>query len=99
MKFNIEGIIPPHITPFTKDEEIDEMALRRLIQFWIGNGSNGLFSCGSNGEAPYLTRKECYRVIEIVIDEVNGRVPIIAGTGAPSTRETINLTQDAKDRG
>jgi len=99
MKQNIKGIIPPHITPFTKNGEIDEKALRRLTHFWLENGLNGLFSCGSNGEAPYMTRKERYRVIELVIDEVNGKVPIIAGTGAPSTIETIHLTQDAKDIG
>jgi 4-hydroxy-tetrahydrodipicolinate synthase len=99
MKPTIEGIIPPHITPFTKKGEIDVKALRSLTHFWLRNGSNGLFSCGSNGEAPYLTRKERHRVIENVIDEVNGKVPVIVGTGAPSTIETIHLTQDAKDIG
>ena len=99
MKIEIEGIIPPHVTPFTKGGEIDEAALRRLVHFWLDNGSSGLMSCGSNGEAPYMTREERERVVEIVVDEVNGKAPVIAGTGAPSTRETIHLTQDAKDVG
>jgi len=55
--------------------------------------------CGSNGEAPYLSREERRKVIEIVLDEVNGKVPVIAGTGSMSTRETILFTRDAKDLG
>ncbi|NIM44713.1 MAG: 4-hydroxy-tetrahydrodipicolinate synthase, partial [Nitrososphaeria archaeon] len=60
---------------------------------------SGLMSCGSNGEAPYLSRIERRRIIETVMDEVNGKVQVIAGTGSPSTRETIQFTQDAKDLG
>ncbi len=97
MKIKIEGIIPPHVTPFTENGEIDEVALRRLVHFWLDNGSKGLMSCGSTGEAPYMTRNERKRVIEIVVNEVNGKVPVIVGTGAPSTRETIRFTQDAED--
>lgn len=97
MKIKIEGIIPPHVTPFTKNGEIDEVALRRLVHFWLDNDSKGLMSCGSTGEAPYMTRIERKRVIEIVVNEVNGKVPVIVGTGAPSTRETIRFTQDAED--
>jgi len=93
----LEGIVPPHVTPFSKSGEVDEPALRRLIHFWLDGGVSGLVPCGSNGEAPYMTREERRRVIEIVVDEVNGKVPVIAGTGAPSTRETIALTRDAKD--
>jgi len=99
MAIKLEGIMPPHVTPFSKDGEVDEPALRRLVHFWLDGGVSGLIPCGSNGEAPYMTREERRRVIEIVVDEVGGRVPVIAGTGAPSTRETITLTQDAKDVG
>jgi len=91
--------MPPHITPFSKSEEIDEPALRKLVHFWIDAGSNGLVSCGSNGEAVYMTREERKKVLEIVLDEVKGKIPIIAGTGSASTRETIALTKDAKDVG
>ena len=91
--------MPPHITPFDINGEIDEPALRKLVHFWIDAGSSGLVPCGSNGEAPYMTREERKKVIEIVVQEVNSKVPVIAGTGAPSTRETVNLTKDAKDVG
>ncbi len=99
MRLSIEGVMPPHITPFDKDEEVDEAALRKLIHFWLDGGASGLVSCGSNGEAPYLTRDERRKVIQTVVDEVDGKVPVIAGTGAPSTRETIVYTKDAKELG
>ncbi|MGQ9781108.1 MAG: 4-hydroxy-tetrahydrodipicolinate synthase [Nitrososphaeria archaeon] len=99
MPIKLRGIMPPHVTPFDQDEEVDEEALRRLVHYWINSGSSGLVTCGSNGEAPYLNRAERRRVLEVVIDEVNDRVPVIAGTGAPSTRETVDLTRDAKEVG
>jgi len=98
-KLKLEGIFVPHITPFKSDGEIDEEALRELVHFWIQGGLSGLVPCGSNGEAPYLLREERKRGIGIVVDEVNGKVPVIAGTGAISTKETIQLTKDAKDIG
>ena len=98
-KLKLEGIFVPHITPFKHNGEINEGALRELIQFWVQGGLSGLVPCGSNGEAPYLLREERKRVIEIVVDEVNGKVPVIAGTGAIGTKETIQLTRDAEDIG
>jgi len=99
LKLKPEGIFPPHITPFLKNEEIDEKSLRSLVHFWLDSGCAGLVSCASNGEGPYMTREERRRVLQIVIEEVNGKASVIAGTGAPSTRETIFLTEDAKDVG
>jgi 4-hydroxy-tetrahydrodipicolinate synthase len=69
------------------------------VRFWIENGVSGLVPCGSNGEAPYLSREERVKVIETVVDEVNGRIPIVAGTGTMSTEKTILLTKDAEDLG
>jgi 4-hydroxy-tetrahydrodipicolinate synthase len=89
----------PHITPFKRDGEIDEEALRACIRFWLQGGVSGLVPCGSNGEAPYLSREERKKVIEIVMDEANGKVPVVAGTGSTSTWETIQFTKDAKDLG
>ncbi len=94
-----KGIMPPHITPFTEKGEIDEPGLRNDIDFWIEAGVHGLVSCGSNGEAVYMTSAERHRVIEIVLDQVNGRVPVIAGTGAPGTREAILQAEEAKNLG
>lgn len=98
-KINLEGVFAPHITPFDKSGEIDWNALRELVEFWIEGELAGLVPCGSNGEAPHLLREERRRVIETVVDAVNGRVLVIAGTGAISTKETIQLTKDAEDAG
>jgi 4-hydroxy-tetrahydrodipicolinate synthase len=98
-KLRLKGVFVPHITPFQRNGEINEDALRQCVRFWVEGGLSGLVPCGSNGEAPYLLREERKRVIEVVVDEVNGRVPVIAGTGAISTRETIQLTKDAKSIG
>jgi 4-hydroxy-tetrahydrodipicolinate synthase len=95
----LEGIFVPHVTPFTPKGEIDEKALKTCVQFWIEGGVSGLMPCGSNGEAPYLSREERKKVIKIVMDETNGKVPVVAGTGSMSTWETIQLTKDAKDLG
>jgi 4-hydroxy-tetrahydrodipicolinate synthase len=98
-KLVLDGIFVPHITPFRRGGELDIKALTACIGFWLENGVSGLVPCGSNGEAPYLSRQERRRVIETVVDEVNGKVPVIAGTGSMSTKETIMFTKDAKDLG
>jgi len=98
-RLRLEGVFVPHITPFQRNGEINEDALRQCVRFWVEGGLSGLVPCGSNGEAPYLLKEERKRVIEIVVEEVNGKVPVVAGTGAISTRETIQLTKDAKSIG
>ena len=65
-----------------------------MCQVWVEGGVSGLVPYGSDGEAPYLSREERKRVIEIVLDEVHGKVPVIPGTGSMSTQETILLTRD-----
>ncbi|MEM3640883.1 MAG: dihydrodipicolinate synthase family protein [Candidatus Bathyarchaeia archaeon] len=99
MPLKLDGIFVPNVTPFTKEGDIDEEALRACVQFWINSGISGLVPCGSNGEAPYLSREERKKVVETVVDEVNGKVHVIAGTGSTSTWETIQFTKDAKDLG
>jgi len=91
----LDGVFVPCITPFTRAGRLDVGGLRACVQFWLEGGVSGLVPCGSNGEAPYLTRQERIRVIETVLDEVNGKVPVIAGTGSMSTQETITFTKDA----
>jgi 4-hydroxy-tetrahydrodipicolinate synthase len=97
MKLN--GMFVPHITPFSRKGELDLTALRTCVRFWLKGGVSGLIPCGSNGEAPYLSREERIKVIETVTDEVNGKIPVIAGTGSMSTKETIQFTKDAKELG
>jgi 4-hydroxy-tetrahydrodipicolinate synthase len=95
----LEGILVPHITPFTRGGDLDETALRTCVRFWLEGGVSGLVPCGSNGEGPYLSREERKRIIKAVVDEVNGKVPVVAGTGSMSTKETTLFTEDAKDLG
>jgi len=98
-RLSLDGIFVPHITPFTRGGELDVEALKECVRFWLDGGVSGLVPCGSNGEAQYLSRQERMKVIETVVDEVNGKVPVVAGTGSMSTQETIMFTRDAKDLG
>lgn len=93
-----EGIHTAIITPF-RDGKIDEKALRRLVDRQISAGIDGLVPCGSTGESATLSHVEHRRVVEIVIEAADGRVPVIAGTGSNSTREAIELTIHAKEAG
>jgi 4-hydroxy-tetrahydrodipicolinate synthase len=95
----LDGMFVPCVTPFTRAGRLDVGGLRTCVRFWLEGGVSGLVPCGSNGEAPYLTRQERMRVIETVLDEVDGKVPVIAGTGSMSTQETITFTKDAASLG
>jgi 4-hydroxy-tetrahydrodipicolinate synthase len=95
----IEGIIPAMVTPLNADEQVDEQALRHIINFLIGGGIHGLLVHGSQGEFYGASPREKRRVWEIVVDEVNGRVPIYAGTGAVTTREVLALNRIAEETG
>jgi 4-hydroxy-tetrahydrodipicolinate synthase len=86
------------ITPF-RNGELDEPALRNLVEFQIRNGIDGLIPCGTTGESVTMTDFEHDRVIEIVIDQVAGRVPVVAGTGTNNTRATIEHTRYARAAG
>ena len=86
------------VTPF-KNNEIDEEALRKLVNFQIENGTMGIIPCGTTGESATLSYEEHERVIKIVIDEVKKRVPVVAGTGSNNTKEAIELTKAAKEMG
>lgn len=94
--FNFRGIAPPIVTPFDDSGEIEENSLRELIDWWIDNGVAAIVPCGSNGEVAYMTPEERVEVVEITVDHVGGRVPVIAGTGYPSTHQTITMTEKAK---
>lgn len=93
-----KGAIVAIVTPF-KDGRVDEAALRDLIEFQIANGTDGIVPCGTTGESSTLSHEEHDRVIEITIDAVKKRVPVIAGTGSNSTAEAIRLTKHAYDAG
>ncbi|MBI4377777.1 MAG: 4-hydroxy-tetrahydrodipicolinate synthase [Nitrospinae bacterium] len=86
------------VTPF-RDGEIDERTYADLIEFQIREGTHGIVPCGTTGESATLSHKEHERVIEMTVDIVNRRVPVIAGTGSNSTAESIMLTKHAKSAG
>ncbi len=92
------GAIVAIVTPF-KNGEVDEARLRELIEFQIENGTDGIVPCGTTGESTTLSHEEHDRVIEITIDAVKKRVPVIAGTGSNSTAEAIRLTRHAYEAG
>ena len=83
----IKGIIPPILTPMNADETINERELRNQVNRVIGAGVHGIFPFGTNGEAYALTYAEKERVLDIVIEETRGRVPVYAGSGCITTRE------------
>jgi 4-hydroxy-tetrahydrodipicolinate synthase len=90
------GVFTAIVTPFNGDENVDENALKNLIDFNIEHGVSGLVPCGTTGESPTLTHDEHDRVIELTVQHAAGRVPVIGGTGSNSTREAIRLTQHAE---
>ncbi len=95
-----EGILPALVTPFTDDgKSVDEERLRVLVRRCLELGVHGVVPCGTTGEFVNLTADEKKQVIKIVIDEVNGKVPVVAGTGASGTNEALEMTRYAKDAG
>lgn len=92
----IGGVIPALITPFKKDYSIDEQGLRENVEFVVKNGVNAVIPSGSTGEFYFMSRQERRRVIEITVEQVDGRVPVLAGTAGVSTQETIDYCRDAE---
>jgi 4-hydroxy-tetrahydrodipicolinate synthase len=99
-KGKFKGILCLPVTPFVKGGEgVDEEAYRRIIDIIIEDGADALVPVGATGEFLYLLHEERKRVIDITVDQANGRIPVIAGTGALSTMEARMFTQYAKDVG
>jgi len=96
---SLEGIIPAIPTPFTRNDEVDEDGLRKLVNHVVRNGVHGIMTTGGNGEFPHLLADERKRVVEVVVDELSSKVPVIACTAACGTKETIEYTAHAKDSG
>ena len=94
----LRGTYTALVTPF-RDGAVDEDALRALLEFQVREGIDGVVPCGTTGEASTLSYEEHERVIALTVKWVGDRVPVIAGTGSNSTRETIELTEIAKNLG
>lgn len=95
---NFSGAFTALVTPF-KDGAIDEDAYRALIEWQIEQGIDGVVPCGTTGEAATMTHEEQGQVIKICVEQVKGRIPVIAGAGSNNTKEAIQLTQLAKKAG
>ena len=97
----IKGIIPPILTPMNNDEEqtVNHAELRNQVERLLAGGAHGLFPFGTNGEGYILSMKETEAVLETVVDQVKGRVPVYAGTGCISTADTIRMSKRAEELG
>ena len=94
MRTPFTGVGTALITPFTRDGSVDEAAVKRLVRRQIDGGVHFLSPCGTTGEAPTLTHRDRLRVVELVVEEANGKVPVLAGAGGYDTREVIELARD-----
>lgn len=87
------GVICPIVTPLKEDESLDEKGLRRLVNHLLRGGVNGVFVLGTSGELPTLTDRVRLKAVEVVVDEVRGRVPVLAGAGEAGTKRSIELAR------
>jgi len=96
-----EGVLPAIITPFKRNSSmsLDVPGLERNIGFLLSRGIHGIVPCGSTGESATLTFEEHEKVINVTVDKINGKIPVLAGTGSNNTAEAVRLTKAAKDIG
>ncbi|MBE0633867.1 dihydrodipicolinate synthase family protein, partial [Candidatus Bathyarchaeota archaeon] len=95
---SFKGILCLPVTPF-KDDEVDEPTMHRIIEAIVADGCDGLVPTGATGEFTHLLHPERLKIWGITLDAANGKVPVIPGTGAITTRESIQYTQEALDMG
>jgi 4-hydroxy-tetrahydrodipicolinate synthase len=98
MRRTFQGSLVAMVTPF-RDGRVDEAKLRELVDFHVAHGTDGLVPCGTTGESPTLSHDEHKRVVEIVVEQAAGRIPVVAGTGSNSTAEAIDMTVHAARAG
>ena len=95
----IRGVIVPILTPLNSDETVDTQSLRRLVNYLLDNGVHGIWASGTTGEFASLTDKQRLIGMEIVVDEVAGRVPIIGNVSGPSTQLSLQMALDVQEMG
>jgi 4-hydroxy-tetrahydrodipicolinate synthase len=98
-KFYPQGVMPALVTPFSKDGDMMEESFRQVIDYTIEKGATGVVPAGTTGEFVYMRTEERKKLLRLTVDYVDGRVPVVAGTGQNSTRATIELTKYAADIG
>ncbi|MFC1769380.1 4-hydroxy-tetrahydrodipicolinate synthase [Nanoarchaeota archaeon] len=94
-----KGVFTAIVTPFNEDGSIDEESFKKLIEYGIENGVSGIVPCGTTGESPTLDHDEAIKIIDMTVKQVNGRVPVIAGTGSNSTSKSVKMSQEAEKLG
>lgn len=99
MKYNVEGSWPALVTPFNDDDTVNYDMLRKLVGFHAENHSTGVLLMGSTGEAILLNQEERKKIIDTVIDEANGKIPVMIGVAAMTTKQTIENAKYAKEAG
>lgn len=92
-KFQLSGVGTALVTPFTKDFQLDEPAVRRLVEFQINNHVDFLVPGGTTGESATLSDEEISRLVDIVVQTTAGRVPVVAGAGGNNTAKVIKLAK------
>jgi len=95
----LEGIIAPTATPLTRDEKIDVKTTRTMVDYLIDGGIDGLFPLGTSGEFALFDREDRKKVVETVVDQTNGRVPVLAGVSDPSLENVLAFAKDAEEAG
>jgi 4-hydroxy-tetrahydrodipicolinate synthase len=98
-KYNVEGSWPALVTPFDDNDEVNYDVLRQLVGFQAGNNSSGLLLMGSTGEAILLNADERKKIIDTVLDEARGKIPVMVGVAAMTTKQTIENARYAKEAG
>ena len=99
MRTMFTGVGTALVTPFTKSGDLDEKAVRPPGRRQIDAGIHFLVPCGTTGESPTLTQEERVRIVEILVEEARGQVPVLAGAGGYNTREVIHQAEDMRKAG
>jgi len=95
----LQGAMTALVTPFTRDGAVDFECVKKLVDWQIEQGINGIVTMGTTGESPTLSHEDHDKVIQITVQQAAGRVPVIAGTGSNATDEAVRLTEEAKKAG
>ncbi|MGZ7134366.1 MAG: 4-hydroxy-tetrahydrodipicolinate synthase [Methanobacterium sp.] len=95
----LEGTIVAMVTPYTKSDDVNEEGIRDNINYFIDKGVSGILAAGTTGESATISHEEHRKLVDILVDEVNGRVTTIAGAGSNSSREALGLVEHAQDTG
>ena len=95
----LKGVVPPIVTPLTEQETLDGEGLKNMVRYLLEGGVHGIFVLGSTGEYPCLEDEVKWEAVKVVVEEVNGRVPVLAGVTGVGTKQTLTNLAKAQDQG